>query len=342
MTRVRNRVSVGRGILIFLTSAAFASEAAAQCCANYNEFAAACRASGRIPMPAQPGSPLRCRPRSDGGSETAAIVAGSLDAAMMSAAGQLGTVLGTALGTMIGQALFGQQQDAQADALSRQYEAQLALRLVREEQEARTRRNQALLASLQGRIGHTELALRHVETQQLQLRSVDDMFGIPGRAAGTTNVDVAVVGPTPPLSPPPTPLSSEQLATLDRAETLFVEARNRNAEATALVDEGRRRVELATRIRVEAQQHAEAARSAPPVVAAPGATAAPADDALAEAQRLLREATEIEGRANRDMADAQRQAEVASRELSQADTARQRIVGASGSPAATAPLSPRP
>lgn len=343
--RANSAARLGFRVLLFIGSCLLASEAVAECCSNYNEFAAQCRSQGGIPSP----NPAQCNPRSDGGGGTGSYASGSVDAALSSAAGQLGT----AIGTWLGQALFGQQRDARADALSRQYEAQLAARLVREEQEARirraredlealTRRNQALLASLQGKIGHTDLAMRHVETQQLKLKSTQDIFGSGARPAGTTNIDVVVVDPTPPPIAPPTPLSAEQLAAIEQADTAFVKARNSDAETTALVDERKRKAELAMRLRTEAEKHVEEVRAKPPAPPSAGMASPSVDDALAEAQRLLAEATDIEGRAKSELEDAQKQAEVASREFAQADAARKQAIGAGNAPNVQASSTPKP
>src|SRR5262249_19447731 len=122
-------------------------------------------------------------------SESAGDPAGGYTAdqqAMLNLAGQLGSALGEAIRESFQRAALEQQINEMQEA----YEREQALQRAAEDMELQRQRNEALLAGMHGTINTPDLTPKEIVTEELPLRSADQMFNVQDNAPGTVTQEV--------------------------------------------------------------------------------------------------------------------------------------------------------
>ena len=205
------------------------------------------------------------------------------------------------------------------------------------EEERTRRKREELLASLTRGIGNTELGARG-SSETIDLRAGTSFFGRPSNATGTmtTVVPGAVIEAS---KPPPTPEGRP----VDPGEKEKAEAAWRKAqEEKERADELQRKLEAekkeAERKRAEAEWKYQEQQAK--VLAVPTEQAdkrREEDDKLAEAEKLLKEATELDQNAADKLDQAEKDARQAKEQVERADQARAQF----NSPAPTAAQQPQ-
>jgi hypothetical protein len=159
--------------------------ASAQSGAEANAWAAWCRQHGRVDNSS---GTLVCIPNDAGGSS------GGYSAdqqAMLNLAGQFGSALGAA----IRESFQRSAQQQRIIEMQQDWERQQARERAAADLERQRERNQALLASMHGTIGASELGRTQLGSETLRLRTADEMFNTPGNARGELNQEVPISAP---------------------------------------------------------------------------------------------------------------------------------------------------
>ena len=260
--------------------------------------------------------------------------------AMLGLAGSIGSALGAA----IRQGIEESARQAEIDRMQRAWETDQARIRAIEEQgriaEEQRRKNEALMASLKGSLGQTELAIKRVDTQELTLKSSSELFdqpanpsgtltlkssselfGQPGNPSGTTQQEIPVAAGTPDIAAPDTvtggrAVNGDQVPAVRKAWDDYLAALQRKNEAEARLDQMERDRRLIERLRQEAEKNVKEQQTRVTLVSPDQpAQRQEEDDKLAQAEKLLAEAAQLDEQASRDLADAKQNADRAGKEL---------------------------
>lgn len=311
--------SVGTRFVVCLALSAFLSSSALACCRNYEEFAAYCRAQGGIP-----GMGATCKPQSGGGSGSGLS---GLSGGRASSNQQLMMGLAGALGAAFADSLREQEADrAQARQQEMERAAVEMARFQAEEQERMRQleiRHQKLLSSLKGGLGNTELGLKRMEPGTLELKGGTAMFG-ESNATGTMKYGGETSGLALKMpDAPPTPTGKlVDPALMDKVLADYHHAADEHAKA----DLRRRQLEeektLAERIRKEAEKKYREQQQQAALMPKDQPGKQEQDDKLAEAEKLLNQATDLDQKATQDLDKAKQDLQQAKLDLDRTEKER--------------------
>jgi hypothetical protein len=296
--------------LASLSLAALLASPANACCRNYAEFAAACRAQGGVP-----GFGASCQPQGGGAG------------AQSTPNQQLMQGLAGALGAGFADLLRNQEaQRAQARVQDMQQAAEQVIRF-QEEERIRLEKHRKLLGSLKGYVDNTELAIKEEAPQTLELRAGAAAFGTPAAPGGSLRIGEERAGLSLKLTEEPKAPEGKPVdaATMDQVWQNYY----RTADTYAEADVRRQQLEydkkVAEQIRREAEKkyQEQQARAALIPVEQPARKAE--DDKLGEAERLFRQAMELDEKATMDLEQAKRDAGKAKADMDQAESDRRKM-----------------
>lgn len=284
--------SVGTGLVICLSLTMFLTSSTYACCRNVEEFNRQCYAQGGIP-----GFGATCKPKSSGGSNGGSSYSGGRSSSNQQMLG-----MANALGAAFGEALRQQEADR---AQARQQEMERAsiemARFQAEEQERMRQleaRHQKLLGSLKGGLGNTELGLKRMESGMLELKSGTAMFG-QSNATGTLKYGEETTGLTLKMpEAPPTPTGKVvDMATMDKVWQDYYQAADKAAQADLRRQQLEEEKQLAERIKKEAEKKYQEQQQRSALIQKDQPAKQEADDKLAEAEKLLNQATDLDRQA---------------------------------------------
>lgn len=301
---------VGTGFVIFISLTAFLTSSAYACCSNYAEFAAACRAQGGIP-----GMGATCGGSGGGTSGYSGGRASSNQQLMMGLAGALGSVFADLLSNQ-----EAQREQARVGDMQRAAEQMARFQ---EEERLRMERHRKLLSSLKGSIGGTELGFKGVETQTLELKVGTAAFGIPSNPSGTLTVTTGLSlkmteEPKVPVGKP------VDVATMDPIWQNYYRAADKYAEVDVRREQLENEKKMAEQIRQEAEKKYKEQQAHAALIPNEQPNRKEEDDKLAEAERLFRQATDLDDQATKDLEQAKRDAEKAKADMDLAENERKK------------------
>lgn len=285
----------------------------AQSSAEYSAWLKWCREQGGIPNN-DPNHPV-CTPASQGGGSSGWT---SAEQGMLGLAGAIGSALGNAIRESFEaaerRAAIQRMQQAWELERARTFAVQERERLSREMRE----RNEALIARLKGRVAASELSMVRVERKELRLRNRDEMFGNKPDVRSLTE-EVVVAGAIP-ATPAPPDLEGRAIRPsgpdeAGQAWDNYLAALQRRNQAEAEMAAAQQRRENSRLIVEAARQKAEEERTRAASAAHPPEIG---DDRLAEAERLLAEATALDEKAEQELAKSTADVEAAKKSLEEA------------------------
>lgn len=212
--------------------------------------------------------------------------------AMLNLAGQFGSALGSAIRESFQRAARQRQMNEIQEA----YEREQARQRAAQEYELQRQRNEQLLAGMHGTIRTPELGQRQVGSEELHLRSSDEMFNMPN-ASGIVTQDV--------------PSAQVDLAELQRINVSYFLAMDDANDADADVRHYLTNVEASEGFVREAQAYVDQAQLALSGIPPGSPGRADAEARLAESQSLL--ANMLEGKAEQEANLREAQADAAFR-----------------------------
>jgi hypothetical protein len=315
---------------------ALTTTAHAQSGAEANRWAAWCTGEIGGTVQHSGGNPV-CVPPAQGSTGYTAN-----EQAMLNLAGQFGAALGAAIRQSMEQAA----RQAQIDRINRAWAAEQARQQAILAAEAQRRRNAELISSMHGSVGASELTMRgsaalesarqgaeqselglnRVGTSTLTMRTSADMFGAGGNAGETTTHDVVtrngVEAPAAPGDVAGAPVDPTSVARVEQQWRDYVAALEARNAAQARLTSAESDRDVSRRIRQEAERHVTEVRARPPAPPPATPTAAPQpDNSLAEAERLLAEAINMDNQAGERLEDARSGLEGAEETLNNAQSA---------------------
>jgi type IV secretory pathway VirB10-like protein len=128
-------------------------------------------------------------------------------------------------------------------------------------------RRRALLANMQGVIGNSDLRLNRVETQELRLRTTNEMFGTAANPTGTTTQETLVAGGVAlPPAPPDVagrPVFADTTIQITAEWDAYLEALQRRNMALSRLESAEQAQRASKQVRAEAERKVAEARVAP-------------------------------------------------------------------------------
>lgn len=310
--------SVGTGFVIVLSLTAFLTSSAYACCSNYAEFAAQCRAQGGVP-----GFGATCTPQGSGGSGGG--FSGYSGGRSSSNQQMLG--LASALGAAFADSLR-EQEASRAQARQQEMErASVEMARFQAEEQERMRqleiRHQKLLSSLKGGLGNTELGLKRMGSETLELKGGTAMFG-QSNATGTLKYGEETSGLAlkMPDAPPTPPGKLVDVATMDKAWQDHYQASDKAAQADLRRQQLEEEKKLAEQIKKEAEKKYQEQQRQAASIPKDQPAKQEADDKLAEAEKLLNQATDLDRKASQDLDQAQQDLKRAKLDLDRSEKER--------------------
>lgn len=312
------RRSVWPGFVIFVSLTALSTSSAYACCRNYEEFAAYCRAQGGVP-----GFGATCQPQAGGSSGGLSGFSGggatSNQQLMMGLAGALGAAFADSLKEQEANRAHARQQEMERAAVE-------MARFQAEEQERMKRleaRHQQLMGNLIGGLGNTELGLKRYGSGTLELKGGTELFGSKNATGtvkyGEETADLAIKMPDAPPTPTAKPIDGSHM---DRVWGDYYKAADEYAQA----DLRRQRLEeekaLAERIRKEAETKYQEQQQRAALIPKDQPTKQEEDDKLAEAEKLLNQATGLDQKATQDLDTAKQDLKQAKLDLDRTEKER--------------------
>ena len=298
--------------------------------AQANEYARWCAQKGGT-ITNQGG--LGCIPGSSGGGSFGGGGYSSRQQAALGMAGAFGSMLGNGIRQ-------GMEEDARRAAMKRMQEEwendQERIRLEEErkrQQDERERKHHELMSKLKGSLGGTELGMKRMGSESLQLKSGSDLFGRPG-PAGTLQQEVPVAAGIPNLSEPATVKEGRAAHPGLKEETEkawddYLTAVQRKNQAEAKLKQTEADQRMIEQLRREAEKKLQEQRARAAVIPPDRPQEKKVeDDKLAQAERLLQDAIKLDEEATQDLAAAQREAEGAKAALSEAAKKKQHAMKA--------------
>ena len=235
--------------------------------------------------------------------------------------------LAFALGSAFGESLKQQEADrAQARQQEMERAAEEMARFQAAEQvrlKELEARHQKLLSNLKGGLGNTELGLKRYGTGALEMKSGTAMFG-QSNATGPFEYGKETAGLTLKMpDAPPTPTGKlVDVATMDKAWQDYYQA----ADKTAQADLRRRQLEeekaLTERIKREAEKKYQEQQQQAASIPKDQPAKQEADDKLAEAEKLLNQAMDLDRKATQDLDQAKQDLKQAKLDLSRTEQER--------------------
>lgn len=311
---------IGTGFVsVLVLTTVLTATAEAACCRNYTEFAQQCYAQGGIP-----GMGATCTPQSGSGSSGgfsgySGGGASSNQQLMMGLAGALGAAFADSLKTQEANQALARQQEIERAAVE-------MARFQAEEQERMRQleaRHQKLLSSLKGGLGNTELGLKRMESGTLELKGGTAMFG-ESNATGTLKYGNETVGLALKMpDAPPSPTGKVvDVATMDKVWQDYHQAADKAAQADLRRQQLEEEKKLAERIRKEAEKkYQEQQRQAASILKDQPSKQAE-DDKLAEAEKLLNQAMDLDRKATQDLDQAKQDLKQAKLDLDRTEKER--------------------
>jgi hypothetical protein len=295
--------------LAALTVTTLLSSSALACCRNAAEFATMCQRQG---MSVQY-NPPRCVPLS--GSSISRGGGGSPNQQLMMG---LAGLLGDALADSLNNQEAARQQDRQREM----EEAAAAMLRFEQEEKLRMEKHRQLLSNLKGSLGGTELGMKGLGTQPLELKGGTDFFGT-SLPSGTITEGKESIGLSLKMldeSAIPVPQAKPvDAATMDKVWQDYYQA----AEQMAGIELRRRQLEveqgMVKQIRQEAEKKYQEQQARVAVIPKEQPNRKEEDDKLAEAERLLQQATNLDNQAARDLEQTKRDAEKAKADMDRAE-----------------------
>lgn len=294
--------SVGTGFVIILSLTTFLSSSAYTCCSNYAEFAAQCRAQGGVP-----GFGATCKPQSGSGSSGgfsgySGGGASSNQQLMMGLAGALGAAFADSLNAQEATRAQTRQEESEraAEEMARFQAAE------QERMRQLEARHQKLLSSLKGGLGNTELGLKRMGSGTLELKGGTAMFG-ESNATGTLKYGNETAGLTlkMPDAPPTPPGKFVDPSQMDKVWADYHHAADEYAKADLRRQQLGEEKKLAERIREEAERKYQEQQRQAALIPKDQSAKQAEDDKLAEAEKLLNQAMDLDRKATQDLDQAQ-------------------------------------
>lgn len=310
--------SARTGFVIVLSLTSFLTSSAYACCSNYAEFAAHCRAQGGVP-----GFGATCTPQAGGSSSGRSGFSGggasSNQQLMMGLAGALGAAFADSLNAQEANRAQARQQEMERAAVE-------MARFQAEEQERMRQleaRHQKLLNNLKGGLGNTELGLKRYGSGTLELKTGTAMFG-QSNAIGTLKYGEETTGLALKMpDAPPTPTGKVvDMATLDQISQAYYQAADKAAQADLRRQQLEEEKQLAERIKKEAEKKYQEQQQRATLIPKDQQAKQEEDDKLAEAEKLLNQATDLDRKATQDLDQAKQDLKHAKLDLSRTEKER--------------------
>jgi len=307
------------GFVLVLSLTTFFTSSAYACCRNYEEFARQCHAQGGVP-----GFGATCTPRGGGGSsggfsDYSGGGASSNQQLMMGLAGALGAAFIDSLNAQEASRAQARQQEMEraAEEMAR-FQAAEQVRL--KELEAR---HQKLLSTLKGGLGNTELGLKRYGAGTLELKTGTAMFGQPN-ATGTLQYGENMSGLTLKMQDaPPVPTGKVvDVATMDKVWQDSYQAADKAAQADLRRQQLEEEKKLAEQIRKEAEKKYQEQQRQAASIPKDQPAKQEADDKLAEAEKLLNQAMDLDRKATQDLDQAKQDLKQAKLDLDRSEKER--------------------
>ena len=305
-----HRRSAWTGVVVMVVLAVLLASSADACCSNFAEFAAACRAQG-----GEPGFGATCKPKAGGGGGGSGL--NSNQQRMLN--------LASGMGNLFLQML---QEQAANEELARQQEmARAAAEMARFQAEEQERlrqldeRVQRLLGNLKGGLSNTDLQLKGIQSNTLELKGGTNFFGIQSNPTGTMelgglplrNSDSKVDVPSTPPSKP---------VEMNTIWTDYYKAADDYAKADLQRQQLEKDKKMAEKIRKEAEKKYLEQQQRTALIPKDQPAKQEEDDKLAQAQKLLDEAINLDQTAGKNLAQAQRDVDQTKVEMDKRDQAR--------------------
>lgn len=266
-----------------------------------------------------------CTPGSGGGSS------GGGYSTREQAALDLAGAFGSALGNAIRESMEAAARQAEMNRLQRSWEMeQERIRLEEERVQAqaeRERKHRELMSKLKGSLGQTELKMRGIGSESLQLKSGDALFG-QSNPTGTLEQEVPVAAGIPNQPAPATvegkPVTPGLVQATEKAWDDYLAAVQRKNHAEARLKQAEAEQRMIEQLRREAEkkrqeQHLRTAAIPPDRPEEKKIE----DDKLAQAEKLLQEATQLDEDATKELVSAKKDAEGARAALAEAEKEKQ-------------------
>jgi hypothetical protein len=218
---------------------------------------------------------------------------------LLSMAGQVGQHLANSFWAGVAQA----QAQAEINRMRREYEMHQAAQRAAVEREAARRRdierNRELLASLAGRIGTTELGMSRIETQELEMVTTNQMFGVPANPTGTMRYEAPAPNSFQVSSPPDVEGRAVHPGTEAEVTAMwgaYLEALTRRNEAQARLESAQQSLQLRDLAREAAERRLLEVQSS---------ATSPDDAGVREANEFLDLSIDLAGEAAAEVSAAQ-------------------------------------
>ncbi|MGQ0812014.1 MAG: hypothetical protein ACT4OO_12425 [Nitrospiraceae bacterium] len=296
--------------------------------AQANEYAKWCKAQGGT-INNQGG--LGCIPGNSAGS-----FGGSYSSRQQAALGLAGT-FGSALGNAFRESMEADARRAEMERMQRAWEMdQERIRLEEErkrEQEERERKHRDLMSKLKGSLGRTELSMKRIGGETLELKSGNALFGRPSNPTGQLEQEVPVTAGIGALPEPATvegrPVNPSLVQATEKAWDDYLAALQRKNHAEMRLKQAEAEQRMIEQIRREAEKkHQEQQTRVAVVPVDRPEQRKQEDDKLAEAQRLLQEAIKLDEDATRDLTEAKKDVEDAKAALAESEKKKQHAMKA--------------
>jgi hypothetical protein len=306
---------VRTGCVISVSLAALLTSSAYACCSNYAEFAAACYAMGGVP-----GYGATCKPKAGGSGGGTSGYSGGRASSNQQLMKGLAEILGAALADLFSTE-EAQHEQARAEDMQRVAEQMARFQ---EEERLRIKKHQTLLSSLKGSIGGTELGFKGMETQTLELKAGAAYFGSPGTPGGRLTVGEEKAGLSLKMTEEPRiPVGKPvDVATMDQVWQNYYRAADTYAEVDVRRQQLEREKKMAEQIRREAEKQYKEQQAHAALIPKEQPNRKEEDDKLADAERLFRQATDLDDQATKDLDQAKRDTEKAKADMDRAENER--------------------
>lgn len=221
----------------------------------------------------------------------------------------------------------GQNAAGQAERAARAAEEAEAIAKGQEKERERIEqlrvRHQQLLGSLKGGLGNTELGLKRYETGTLELKTGTAMFGIQPNPTGTLKYGEETSGlalkmPDAPPTPTAKPIEGSQI---EKVWADYLHAADEFAKADLRRQQLEAEKKLAERILKEAEKYHEQRQQAA-LIPKDQPAKQEEDDKLAEAEKLLNQATDLDQKATQDLDNAKQDLKQAKLDLDRTEKER--------------------
>jgi hypothetical protein len=244
----------------------------------------------------------------------------------------MASAFGSLLGNAIRESAEANARQAEMERMQRAWEMEQE-RIRLEEKRAqelaeRERKHQQLLSKLKGSLGGTELGMKRIGSESLQLKSGTALFGRSANPTGTLLQEVPVTAGVPNLPEPAAvegrPANPGLVQATEKAWDEYLAAVQRRNQAEARLKQAESEQRMIEQLRREAEKKLQEQRARVAVIPPDRPEEKKAeDDKLAQAEKLLNEAIKLDEDATKDLTDAKKDAEGAKAALVESEKKKQ-------------------